>query len=919
MIGRFSGRLPARRVFVFALAVVGMGTVANAAQDPPTILQYFESGWDTIRYRMPDVFMAGYDGTWLPPIQRATGGTDGVGYDLFDRFDLGSAGDPTRYGTESGFRLMVDEFHRANVHVYVDFLLNHNSFYDNTSSGDPFLNNGKSFIENGGYPGFALELPSDPYGDFHTYSSGCPQSTNPSDPCYALYDGRLLGLIDIDQGKGGSAYEWIRHPVAVDPLNLPVLAGAVRNQPDPANARFYADRDLPGFSPNNPGTSRNPNPPQYTFYPYNAADPLAGDAVPESAASLLQRATRYYLEVLKVDGFRLDAIKHTPEWFFDNLWDAAVYHDYVDFDGQVKTPYSFGEAVEGNSRILDWVRKPGENGGPGWPAVGWEFGNRDALDLNEAGQLRDIISAGGFGSWDNVIGSSVDTADDGFNNGTVGVHHVTSHDNSFGLDDTVSQAYVLMRPGTAVVYHNALEFGTPGFPATDSRQDALGLGGSRITTLVKIRNEYGRGYFFPLNSNKSDVLAFTRRSPGSEDNLLVGLNDSNSNGYNSVSITTAFPTGTRLHELTGNAASPIVDPNGDIPEVITVGAGGQISNFRVPRNSSTAQASHRNGYVIYGPAVPTGTLSIDNATTIVAPPDPSGSPDPHQRLNPVTIVMSSTFDILLQTQQTDALDPNTDDAAVFRIDSGFIDANGNGGVDHMDSNAVDYGFEDFLTENSPRYSGGTGTYRQTIDATALGDGYHYITVRAYRHRPAGTQPLWGEFRIVVYVDTEAPSFDFVAPTHNCMNDVTSLPADFVVEAQGYVDDVYIFLDRPDDTNFEMLATGAANRASRFANTFTLTRGILTSGNHRVDIVAVEVRPDGVRKTRHETYTGIQSTTGTAAGVGDLDADGLINGHDIALFISLVQLEFFLPTADANCDGLVNVGDISDFAALLVSQ
>ncbi|MCB9853615.1 MAG: hypothetical protein H6819_11010 [Phycisphaerales bacterium] len=917
MIGRFARTGLVRLLMLPALAA--FAATANAAQDPPTILQYFESGWDTIRYRMPDVFMAGYDGTWLPPVQKATAGTSGVGYDLFDRFDLGSTTSPTRYGTESGFRLMVDQSHRANVRVYVDFLLNHNSFPDITTSDDPFLNNGNSFWENGGYPGFALELPGDAFGDFHAYSNGCPQSTNPNDGCYNLYDGRLLGLIDIDQSKGGAAYEWIRHPVAVDADNIPMLPGAVRNQPDPANAKFYPDTDLPAIMPNNPGTSRNPNPPQYTFYPFNTADPAAGDAVPESASRLLLRTTKYYLEVLKVDGFRLDAIKHTPEWFFDNLWDAAVYGRYVDFDGVSKTPYSFGEAVEGNSRILDWVRKPGENGGPGWPALGWEFGNRDALDLNEAGQLRDIISAGGFGNWNNVLGASVDNADDGFNNGTVGVHHVTSHDNSFNLDDTVSQAYVLMRPGPAVVYHNALEFGVPGFPAPDSRLDAIGLGGTRITTLVKIRNQYGRGFFFPLNSNRNDVLAFTRRSPSSEDNVLVGLNDSNANGFDSVSITTAFPAGTRLHELTGNAASPIVDPNGDIPELITVGAGGVISNFRVPRNSSTAQASHRNGYVIYGPAVPTGTLSIANATTIVAPPDSASTPDPRQRVNPVTIVTSSTFDILLQTQQTDPSDPNTDDAAVFRIDSGFVDHNGNGGVDHTDSTAVDYGFEDFLTENSPRFGGGTGTYRQTIDASQLGDGYHYITVRAYRHRPGGTQPLFGEFRIVIFVDNEAPAFQFVSPTATCDHDVMTTPVNFVIEAQGSVDDVYVFLDRQDDTNFEGLAMGASNRATRFADTFTLTRSLLTTGNHRVDIVAVEVRPDGVRNTRHETFTGVQSFTGSALGVGDLNADGAINGLDVELFVSLVQLEFFLPTADTNCDGLVNVGDISDFATILVSQ
>ena len=156
------------------VALIGLAPSNALAQDPPTILQYFESSWDTIRYRMPDVFMAGYDGTWLPPVQRATAGTSGVGYDLFDRFDLGTPSNPTRYGSENTFRRMVDEYHRANVRVYVDYLMNHNSFYDNTSPDDPFLNNGNTFWQNGGYPGFALELPGDAFGDFNAYGMEDP-------------------------------------------------------------------------------------------------------------------------------------------------------------------------------------------------------------------------------------------------------------------------------------------------------------------------------------------------------------------------------------------------------------------------------------------------------------------------------------------------------------------------------------------------------------------------------------------------------------------------------------------------------------------------------------------------------------------------------------------------------------------------
>src|SRR5206468_12568095 len=104
----------------------------------------------------------------------------------------------------------------------------------------------------------------------------------------------------------------------------------------------------------------------------------------------------------------------------------------------------------------------------------------------------------------------------------------------------------------------------------------------------------------------------------------------------------------------------------------------------------------------------------------------------------------------------DPFDLDTDDRAVLRIDSGYQDVNGNGVIDH--TTGLDAGFEDFLTLNSPRCGGGpncggggTGTYHQLIDATQLTEGYHYITVRAYRHRDAG-DPLFKEFRKVILID-----------------------------------------------------------------------------------------------------------------------------------------------------------------------
>ena len=74
------------RLFVpalFALFAFAGGVRAEA------ILQYFNTSWKEIERRIPEVAEAGYTSLWLPnPCKGGSGGFS-VGYDPFDRFDLG--------------------------------------------------------------------------------------------------------------------------------------------------------------------------------------------------------------------------------------------------------------------------------------------------------------------------------------------------------------------------------------------------------------------------------------------------------------------------------------------------------------------------------------------------------------------------------------------------------------------------------------------------------------------------------------------------------------------------------------------------------------------------------------------------------------------------------------------------------------
>src|SRR5262249_22194541 len=145
-----------------ALAFTALPGIAPAEDvSAPAILQMFEAKWDTIEDRMPDIFQVGYGQMWLPPPERSATGNQSVGYDLFNRFDLGEPRNETLYGTETGLKKTIAAGHGANVKMYTDFIPNQNG-YDNQSNS--------TFVAQGGYPGFVMSVSGDQYGDFHNPS-----------------------------------------------------------------------------------------------------------------------------------------------------------------------------------------------------------------------------------------------------------------------------------------------------------------------------------------------------------------------------------------------------------------------------------------------------------------------------------------------------------------------------------------------------------------------------------------------------------------------------------------------------------------------------------------------------------------------------------------------------------------------------
>src|SRR5262245_427620 len=87
--------------------------IAPADISAPAFLQWFETTDATMERRLADFFQAGYGGIWAPPPGRADQGNFSVGYDPYDRFDLGGPNNYTLYGSETGLKTVIQETNKA--------------------------------------------------------------------------------------------------------------------------------------------------------------------------------------------------------------------------------------------------------------------------------------------------------------------------------------------------------------------------------------------------------------------------------------------------------------------------------------------------------------------------------------------------------------------------------------------------------------------------------------------------------------------------------------------------------------------------------------------------------------------------------------------------------------------------------------
>ena len=845
-----------RRVLASLVAAVLFSATGHAAppvdESPPPILQWFESSDQTIEQRTPDLFLAGYGFVWVPPPFRADQGDFSVGYDVYDRFDLGRPGRPTLYGTEEGLKAVARMLHRAGLGLHLDFVINHNGF---SNLGTP------GFAAAGGYPGFAITLPNDIDGDFHSAFAGGVD-----------YE-RLAGLIDIAHEKN---HQFIRSPVTPgDRRNLAAGTtprfGRLANVPDPANRRFYPEPGHNTIFLFDPRTNESGIP----VHSFNLQNPMAGTPTVENAMGYLMRNGQWLIQVIGADGLRIDAAKHVQGFVLDYL-DRAIYRTNPRklLDGSQRDVFTYTEVYDANPAVLlPYVKKTINHADPG--RIG---GNRDTLDFKLYFALKNNLEQTGVpGAWQQIKDAALDVSDDGLHNGSAGVTFTQNHDvfKPFALEH-VAQAYTLMMPGNTIVYFNGKEFGDNRDFPKPGRDDALSVGqGSVLTRLLAARATHGRGNYAERWDGTDGLFAFERQG-----SALVLLSNRGDAGFDSRTLTNlSFRPGTLLTELSGNAADPVVNPDRgghkDIPQVLRVFQEGGVSkvNVRFQRPGTNSNQGkfifHGKGFLVYGLPTPQSDKGIELTNVAQVLPGRSNPTNNRengtQRQADISVIQKDSFEVRLRTKPVRLMGSNAlrdvdadGDDALLRIDDG-VDLNGNGVVDFTAPGTTEYGFERFVTKRSPlignhdvRAPRGDGEFRQVISTTRMEEGLHFLTVHVYRHQPAGSPAVFSEFKKVIYIDRSPPvsAFDSFHPIEGSGDtEVWIRSVDFTA------DQVHVFANLPSTTSeSEILASvasgqGRCDRIDRALFKAT-TLGGLQKGDNTLTIVTFE--PTGTHNVQRVT-------------------------------------------------------------------
>ncbi len=822
---------------IAVLAMIGVGAFFSAAR-AEVMLQWFETDWDEMYQKLPKAAQIGYDQIWIPPPTKGPVGTSvkwaNVGYNLYDRFDIGDVPQrgtrATRYGTRGSLRNMVNAAHHLGIKIIPDIVMNHNG-------------NGPDFRE---YPGMTAT-------DFHVqWQQGAVNTLNYK---------RAPRMTYWYHGNGYGATMW---------QDLASLAD-IRTEDHPLNGdpkRFTGPKtDSDGQSFNFvDGTSYVRHVGQYDRYPY-----YPSGYTNENAAQMLYRWIAWLGDAMDYDGLRLDAGKHTPYEFFG--WRGSGFLHEAQWNYKTRRGYGFGgnptdlfanDRDRTNAFIFAEILSPWSEidywfgGGTRNPMRFLDFAMKKSADANFTGNLS---SLGNYGT------------DVGPNNGVL---YVWGHDEALanGGKANMAYAYILSHVGVPMVYYTGNNISWADYGRTAYYQggprtwmipgyDDYAFGDvpskGALVNMVWINQNFARGSEIKRWNNDGDFFAIERyddlngngNPDAGEGIMILALNDTG--GGITKTLSCSFPNGTVLKDYTGNNGS-----------LVTV-SGGQAS-ITVPSNGG-------QGWVVYAPQSPEGVQ-----ISLLENGSPAGT-------MPWVIPGGATNGVSASTQQIARVtnDSIVVTAAATDVPNGVTVDNlmlkWGDGVQLPVTNFFDGGrgvvSGRFHNMNKP-VSG--SNYTLSISTTNMPEGLNVVKVRAFTQRASGNSAIFNTQTKVIYVDRHGPDL--------ALNVAASFQGDALLSISNSdftAHQVFVKVDGGAEQPADMLMKGS----------FEYALAGLSVGAHTVTVRATEFNYANPRAQINESLAS-KAITVQAKTLGSLNL--ALSCADTNPADNIAELPFFKMTA-----------------------
>jgi len=578
-------------------AMIGGANVSRANQSD-AILQYFGTSWNDIALKMPELAEAGYTALWLPPPFKGTSVWD-VGFGTFDRFDLGdkdqSGTIPTKYGTAAELQNLIETAHRFGLRVYFDNVMAHNGgpipgSDENTSiyaqpgfvpedfhlqrTSDGYFRNwpGIEWEKNDEWQilnrnpfgqDIAHENPNTSFGlnendDFPKYV-GIRQPNNPE-----YYPDTDLPIVITRTSGNFTTYPFANKEPFNDSgyLKSGSRIGAGNGRFDWDDTNGNGQHDSGEISESFTDTGVDPLTPGRNTATWGFGDGRynMGNPVPEDVNGMLIRAFRWFTDQYKPDGYRLDAVKHVPNYFFGEMSASNKDSSNAGYLGEANVQFNLtrGFTDWNNHRDTTFSDNPrddlfyyGEHlGSPPaegpYLAAGMRIANDTFLNTVKDSALGNNftgLDSAGFAMYGGV---------------NTGMKYPMSHDNNMLWGGHKELAFLLtyLTAGPGIIYTDGYNQSTgPNYFPKIAQLPFLGqFESSYATNILSIYQNFARGDQIGKWSTQN-FAAFERRDKTEN----AAMNDSDgtvllvmlarigsSGGQNPDDWTTTFPVGARL-------------------------------------------------------------------------------------------------------------------------------------------------------------------------------------------------------------------------------------------------------------------------------------------------------------------------------------------------------------------------------------